>query len=120
MNQNSPLGWGQPISERGPRPLPPAPPGQYDPHAQEIREIVKETEIMRDPAGDRPFVFLITFGTFAQVFGAALATFGFFIGFVPVAIAGAVFALWGLIALLVGIYRALSALQLIYRLVKRL
>lgn len=120
MNQNSPLGWGQPISERGPRPLPPAPQAHYDPRAQEIREIVRETDIMRDPAGDRPFVFLITFGTFAQVFGAVLAAFGIFIGFAPVAIVGAAFALWGLIALLVGIYRALSALQLIYRLVKRL
>ena len=42
---------------------------------------------------------VITFGTFAQVFGAVLAAFGIFIGFAPVAIVGAAFALWGLIAL---------------------
>ena len=118
MNQNSPLGWGQPISERVPRPLPPTPQAHYDPRAQEIREFVKESDIMLDPAGDRPFVGLITSGIFFQFAAVALAVGGWF--FPPLYFAVPVFAIWGTISLLVGLYRALSALQLIYRLVKRL
>ena len=135
MNQNSPLGWGQPISERGPRPLPPAPQPRYDPVAEQVREIGKEGDILRDPSGDRPFVANVTFGFLLQGLGMVVFIAGIWIqiqdptapivmiGKAPIptiSLVGLGIGAIGAVAMLVGLHRALSALQIIYRLVKRL
>lgn len=135
MNQQSPLGWGQPTSERGPRPQVSSPRPYSDLEAEQIREIGKEIDILRDPAGDRPFVGHVTFGVLLQGLGLVILVVGIYIqiqdptaplttisdaSFPTISLIGLGIGTVGAIAMLLGLHRALSALQIIYRLVKRI